>query len=359
MQPLDFLKAYEEFHREVLVPTQIEIKALTKPWRSPEFWISRYAGDDPVAPSPVHRVYSRIKRPESVVDKIRRQPQQFRGGLTKANLRRMNDTIGVRVVTHFLGDFLTIDQLIRDCDGFVVSEDEPPRAYLNADLQKRLGLNDMAHYDKESGYASIHYVLKLADSSVPEAARPWFELQLRTMAEDTWGQVEHQLGYKPGKGTTMAVRQQFRIIANHLGAVDEHFDFLRSELEFLQGASRPEDKELLSTENLPQVLQDLHLRCAQQEIDGLLKLLFSRGIEKVGEFRSTANPSRLQLIQNEHQAKLGRPPTVFDVVSNLANLKDCTDRDQEIRQIDAQIQYLITWNALRRQADAASREDRQ
>jgi len=350
MQPLNFLQAYSEYYRDVLAPTQAEIKALTKPWRKPEFWVDRpqfwverSPGGDLVAPSPIERIYSRIKRPESVVDKIKRHPGYFKGGLTRRNMRRMPDVIGMRIVVRFLGDLLTVDKLLRDDCGFVISEDDPPKAYLPEDLLARLGLSHFERSHKESGYASLHYSLQLKDSQVAQEARPWCELQLRTMAEEAWGQIEHQLGYKPRKGTAMAVRQQFRIIANHLGAVDEHFDFLREELGFLQSVADAEADDKLTAENLPAVLREQSLTCAQQEIDGLLKLLFSRGIERVSEFRATANPGRMQVVRNEYLAKLDRPPTVFDMVANLANMKDCRNREQELRQIDAQIQFLQTW----------------
>jgi len=38
--------------------------------------------------------------------------------------------------------------------------------------------------------------------------------------------------------------------------------------------------------------------------------------------------------------------------TNLTNLKDCEDRDQEVRQIDAHIQYLVTWNELRGRSES-------
>ncbi len=351
MEHGEFLQAYADYYRDILEPTKDEIKKLTKPWRFTDFWLARRAPEDLVARSPIERIYSRIKRPESVVDKITRHPEFFKGGLTVSNMERMQDMIGVRIIVRFLSDMLAVDALLRDDCGFVVSTEIPPVAYLPQDLFTRLGLDGegvgFTHGHKASGYASLHYIIQLRDSDVPAHQRPWFELQLRTMAEETWGQVEHQLGYKPGKGTAMAVRRQFKIIANHLGAVDEHFDFLKEELRFLQSVADAKDAEKLSAENLPSVLHELSLHCAQQEIDGLLKLLFSRGIERVGELRAAAaNPERLQRIHNRYVAKLGYRPSLFDVVANLANLRDCRNPEQEMRQIDNQILYLETWNQL-------------
>lgn len=171
-----------------------------------------------------------IKRPESVVDKIQRHPGFFTQGLTENSFHFMNDTVGIRVVLYFLRHLPAIDREIRQHNNLEVSEAYPPKAYLNADLATRLSLNHLNPVQKESGYASLHYILRLRQSAVPIEVRPWFELQVRTLTEHTWGEIEHILGYKPDKRTSFAVKKQFQIISKLLEAIDEHFNFLFEEL---------------------------------------------------------------------------------------------------------------------------------
>lgn len=70
---------------------------------------------------------------------------------------------------------------------------------------------------------SVHYILRLKKEVAFASQSPWFELQVRTMTEHTWGEIEHVLGYKPEKGTSFTIQKQFHIISKLLGAVDEHF----------------------------------------------------------------------------------------------------------------------------------------
>lgn len=354
MQERDFLDAYSEYHREVLAPTRQEIKTVTAGWWAADYWRSYAVRTRVALPSPIHRVYSRIKRPESVLDKIRRKPEDFPNGLAAESFHRMTDTIGVRVVTHFLGDLKMVDKEIRQNPAFELSESAVPIAYLEHQLAQRLGLSHIKQGKKDSGYASIHYLLRLTDSSVPVEARPWFELQLRTITEETWGEVEHQLGYKPEKQTSFAVTKQFEIISKHLSAIDEHFNFLSEELSRYQRESDFEESDILNAENLPAVLATHGLVCAQREIDGMLKLLFSRGIDTVRGLNEVASRRRVELIRAQYYNRKTREPDNFETVANLANLKGCTNQDDEIAQIDAQIEFNDTWYVLKGEAKSTA-----
>jgi putative GTP pyrophosphokinase len=348
MTELSFLAAYAKYHREILAPTREEIMSVTEEWRVADYWRGYVVRQRAALPSPIHRVYSRIKRPESLVDKILRKPRDFPNGLAPESFCRMTDTIGVRVVTHFLGDLKIVDKEIRKNPAFEVSKSIEPVAYLDKELAQRLGLSHIRQEKKESGYASVHYLLRLTESTIPIEQRPWFELQLRTITEETWGEVEHQLGYKPEKHTNFAVRKQFEIISQHLAAIDEHFNFLSEELERYQGEAAFADADPLNAENLPPALSQYGLGCAQREVDGMLKLLFSRGVSTVAELRSVVSNRRIELIRAEYYRRMTREPDNFEIVANLANLKECASQDQEIAQIDAQIDFNDTWYRLKR-----------
>jgi putative GTP pyrophosphokinase len=197
-------------------------------------------------------------------------------------------------------------------------------------------------------------LIRLTDSAVPVQDRPWFELQLRTITEETWGEVEHELGYKPEKQTNFAVRKQFEIISKHLSAIDEHFNFLSNELERYQEEASLDDADILNAENLPAALAVHGLACAQREIDGMLKLLFSRGIDTIGALNRVSSLRRIELIRGEYYRRKDRTPDNFEMVANLANLEGRTSQEEEIAQINAQIDFNDTWYRLKRgDADAA------
>lgn len=94
----------------------------------------------------------------------------------------ITDVLGVRIVTPFMGDIAKILACIKD--SFVVEEIEDKGA---------------THSFKEFGYESIHVLIKLPESFLPFAEGldvPVCEIQLRTILQDAWAEVEHELIYK-------------------------------------------------------------------------------------------------------------------------------------------------------------------
>jgi putative GTP pyrophosphokinase len=281
------------------------------------------------------------------VDKILRHPSNFPDGLSIASVKKMDDAVAGRVVVYFLANLPLIDKTLRNSEDLEVSSGTPPVAYLTQDLVERLGLTDIKRGHKDSGYASVHYVVRLRASVVPAEHRPWFELQIRTLAEDLWGEIEHILGYKPNKKTSFAVRKQFQIIGAQLTAIDEHFNLLYEELSRFQEESLYRDESPLNAENLPPVLNELGIGCAQKEIDGLLKLLVSRRIETVGELRTEARQERMEAIRAIYRGREGRVPNDFEVVASVAairGLKQLNDIEQAVK---SQIDFLKAWEKLK------------
>jgi len=87
----------------------------------------------------------------------------------------------------------------------------------------------------------------------------------------------------------------------------------------------------------------MELGCAQKEIDGLLKVMASRGIDSVGALRSLGTPSNVELIRHTYIHTEGRPPSNFELVANLANLAGLTTENLKVERIRAQIEFLNLW----------------
>jgi len=350
-----FLAAHRDYVVNVLVPTEQELRAVLREWRKPGYW-GRYLtenADRLPDPSPIQRVRVRVKRPESVVDKIQRRPDDFPDGLTETSFQIMNDALGGRVIVYFLSQLPLVDKEIRDNEFLEVSERHAPIAYMSSDLANLLGLRDLRQSDKESGYQGLHYYVRLRKSEVSPRDRPWIEIQVRTLVQDAWAEVEHILGYKPNKRTTFAVRKQFEIISNHLGAVDAHFNFLHEELTRLQIEKVFSSSDLLNAENLPSILSDVGYRAAQQEIDGMLKVLSSGRIRTVGELQNLLTPKNLELIANAHWGQVSRAPKPFDIVAALPYIKGKKTDNQKIESVKTQLQVFETHRELRTVSEEA------
>lgn len=342
----EFLSEYQTYIESVLRPTQRELQEVFRSWRAPEHWAEYMTTSRQPIPSPVQRAITRIKRPESVVDKILRKSMDYPKGLVPDSFRHMHDAIAGRVIVYFLGNLPLIDREMQQQEHFELSSSLRPIAYLSEELTTRLSLEHLRRDHKTSGYVSIHYVVRLKSSIVPDADRPWFEIQVRTLTEDVWGEIEHVLGYKPQKRTLLAVTRQFQILSALLGTVDEQFNFLFEELSRFQEEASFRDSDPLNAENLPSVLAEGELGCAQKEIDGLLKLLTSRGVNLVGMFRELATPDRIQIIRSTYVTETGRQPVDFEVIATLAALRNLKTKAEEVTAIKQQIAYNLAWSSL-------------
>ncbi len=346
-----FLQVYADYIRRTLFPARDQIKGLFRTWKEPTFWARHTSRTRLPSPSPIQRAFPRIKRPESVVDKILRKPSAFPDGLTLRSVQTMHDAVAARIVVYFLSNLPLIDRELRESELVEISKDSPPIAYLTENLAHRLGLGDLQRSRKDSGYASIHYVVRFRCSGASGAESPWFEIQVRTLAEDLWGEIEHVLGYKPEKRTSFAVRKQFQILSLQLTAIDEHFNLLYEELSRFQEEVIFADTNPLNAENLPPVLNELGVGCAQKEIDGLLKLLASRGFQCVGDLRKGCVGARLEIVRNTFRNAEGREPGNFEVVAGVAATRGIENETEIAVVVKEQIAFLKAWMKLKDEFD--------
>lgn len=75
--------------------------------------------------------------------------------------------------------------------------------------------------EKPSGYKSIHYVVR------QEGQRGWIEVQLRTLIQDVWGQLEHSISYKKG-GVHPHIRKSFYLLSKDLGNIEILLSYLKN-----------------------------------------------------------------------------------------------------------------------------------
>src|SRR6266851_5171850 len=196
-----FLDEYKRYAEAVLAPTREELRVLLKERQEPAYWAAKATRSRLPAPSPIQATKTRIKRPESVVDKIFRHRDLYPDGLTKDSIQRMWDVIGGRIIVFFLANMPLIDHELKSSARLELHPTTPAVAYLGRELFGSLALDGLDRRDKDSGYTSIHYYVRFRDSKVPKEQRPWLEIQVRTLAQHCWGEIEHVLGYKPSKRT--------------------------------------------------------------------------------------------------------------------------------------------------------------
>ena len=334
-----FLAEYELYESQVLKPTYNEILKLLNSWELPEYW-EKYAVSKRVAtPSPIRMTLVRIKHSEKVVDKIFRKPNLFPEGLSSQSIHQMEDALGIRIIVYFVSQLPLIDKELRSSGLFEISKKTLPEAYLSSDLLTRFGLTHIKQKNKESGYASIHYTVRLKNSSLAAQERPYFEIQVRTMAQELWSELEHILAYKPDNRPHFSAKRRLQILSREMSTIDEQFNLLYEELIRNQETATYQDSDPLNFENLPKVLMEVGVKCALKDLNPILKLLTSRGVDKVKDLLLLATPRRLETIRNTYISSLGHTPDVLEISAALSALKGATTKKTEIERIKSQIDY--------------------
>lgn len=134
-------------------------------------------------------------------------------------LAEITDMAGVRVVT-FLPD--AVEQVGAAVEAqFEIIEQE--------DKFDRLSL------EERFGYASVHYLVRLRDNRTSLLEYRRFEglvgeIQVRTILQHAWAEIEHDIEYKGSDSVAVSVRRRFMAVAGMLEIADREFQAIQEEV---------------------------------------------------------------------------------------------------------------------------------
>lgn len=163
----------------------------------------------------VHSVNSRLKERRSLERKL------SRGGKRYNSLSSVKDVCGLRVITYFIDQVELVSTLINN--EFDVN--------LKHSVDKRI-LMDPDRF----GYISVHYILKLLPNRLNLTEYRHFsdceaEIQVRSILQHAWSEIEHDLGYKTKEAIPKEIRRRFSRLAGLLEIADDEFVNIRNEFE--------------------------------------------------------------------------------------------------------------------------------
>lgn len=168
----------------------------------------------------VHSTRVRVKSPRSLARKIvRKQTDKPERNICFSNYKEeVRDLIGLRALHLFKEDWRPIHRAI--LERWNLHPDEQPLAYLREGDNKKLkqawedaGLNVI---EREGGYRSLHFIVQTPFDKTPCYA----EIQVRTLFEEAWGEVDHQVRYPDHQGNELL--GEYLLILNRLaGGADE------------------------------------------------------------------------------------------------------------------------------------------
>ncbi len=162
--------------------------------------------------NPIHGIYSRIKSPRSIMDKLHRKGLD----ITLDNIKtEIHDIAGVRVICDFADDIYEIADML-----------------LKQDDIKLLTYKDYIRAPKENGYRSYHMIIETPVFFSDGKEMMKVEVQLRTIAMDFWASLEHELRYKKDldKKTLAQISADLLNCANTIADVDNQMMGIKDKL---------------------------------------------------------------------------------------------------------------------------------
>jgi putative GTP pyrophosphokinase len=170
----------------------------------------------------IHSVKSRLKDTEHLREKITRKWKK-NGVINSKNIfSQVTDLAGIRVMHLHQEQFRSIhEEIQKKVDAKDWHLFEAPKAY-TWDPESQVFFEEIgiAVEVKPSFYTSVHYVIQPKENSTLCC-----EIQVRTLFEEIWGEVEHTLNY-PADSANLACREQLRVLAKLVGAGSRLVDSL-------------------------------------------------------------------------------------------------------------------------------------
>ena len=150
------------------------------------------------------------------------------------HLNEITDILGCRIVTLFESDVEKIFEALKETFDIVEIVDK----------RKKHRVNQI-----EFGYTSLHLVVQFTESRCElieyrKYKGIQFEIQLRTVLQHAWAEVEHGLGYKSFYEPPMEIKRSLNRLAATLEILDEEFEFIRESIERYQSSMEKEEKVL-------------------------------------------------------------------------------------------------------------------
>lgn len=161
--------------------------------------------------NPIETIKSRLKSPESIVDKAARKGLPLTIDSIEKNIR---DIAGIRVICSFPSDIY----MLADC---LLSQDD-------ITLIER---KDYIEHPKPNGYRSLHLIVEIPIFLHNQKRLMKVEVQLRTIAMNCWASLEHQLRYKKDRRMTEEMASELALCARLSAELDQRMDALRHAIE--------------------------------------------------------------------------------------------------------------------------------
>ncbi|MCM1221541.1 MAG: hypothetical protein NC548_44390 [Lachnospiraceae bacterium] len=179
-------------------------------------------------------ISSRLKDRDSLGEKIDRKRDRY------TCLGDITDIAGVRITTYYIADVNRVAEIVEQ--EFVIDKENS--------IDKSVALEP-----DRFGYCSVHYVVEMSHERLnlreyQEYTGLKCEIQIRSVLQHAWAEIEHDLGYKSAIAIPRDIRRSFSRLAGLLEIADKEFQDIRLFLQSYQSeaAGKIERQELKNME---------------------------------------------------------------------------------------------------------------
>lgn len=163
------------------------------------------------SPALIHLITARCKTTPSLWLKL--QEKQY-----GQPAQQVTDLIAARVITYYKDDVPVVIKALSDA----------LEIHRHKSVDKRQELAAV-----EFGYTSVHLIARTRASwsTSPKyfaLRNKWFEIQVRSILEHAWAEIEHEVVYKSGIDYPILIKRRFARIAGTIEMLEEEFLALRN-----------------------------------------------------------------------------------------------------------------------------------
>ena len=161
---------------------------------------------------PIEYITSRVKSEESMKEKLKRKNLQVN---LETALTKIYDAAGIRIICEYIDDVYSVVKMLKKFKDLKI-------------LQEK----DYIKNPKENGYRSYHLIVEITapyeDILGNNPGKFFAEIQVRTIAMDSWASLEHQMKYKHDIKNPELIVKELKRCADELAACDVSMQTIRN-----------------------------------------------------------------------------------------------------------------------------------
>ena len=164
--------------------------------------------------NPIENISSRVKTPESILQKVKRKNCDLSIMSIKENIK---DIAGVRITCSFISDVYKVYEMLQKQKDIDVVQ-----------------CKDYIKSPKPNGYQSLHLIIRIPVFLSDRVEDTYVEIQIRTKAMDFWASLEHKIYYKFGEEIPENLTNELKEAALSAIELDKKMERLHEEVKLIK-----------------------------------------------------------------------------------------------------------------------------